>query len=279
MLAGVKGGPVSIATLSGRYYAMDRDKRWDRVTLAYQAIVEGRGVTAADPVGAVQASYQAGKNDEFVLPTVIGGYSGMKDGDGLIMANFRADRAREILSVLVDPAFDGFPRPRLPNFVTRLGMSEYSSDLNRFFEVLFPAESLTRIFGEVISDAGLTQLRIAETEKYAHVTFFFNGGREAVFPGEQRILVPSPKVATYDLKPEMSAPEVTDKLVAAIEGRHFRRYRGQLRQLAIWSAIPAFWRRPSRPWKPSTAVSAACGPRWRGPAAACWSPPTTEMPN
>ncbi len=220
-LAEVAGLAVGIATLSGRYYAMDRDKRWERVTLAYQAMVEAKGAKAADPVAAIEASYQAGKADEFVLPTVIGAYAGMKDGDGLIMANFRADRAREILSVLVDPAFDGFPRARVPQFVARLGMTEYSSDLNRFFDVLFPAESLTRILGEVISDAGLTQLRIAETEKYAHVTFFFNGGREAIFPGEERILVPSPKVATYDLQPEMSAPEVTDRLVAAIESGKF----------------------------------------------------------
>jgi 2,3-bisphosphoglycerate-independent phosphoglycerate mutase len=221
VLAEVAGTSISIATLSGRYYAMDRDKRWDRVTLTYQALVEGKGPKAADPVAAIEASYADGKTDEFVLPTVIGAYAGMKNGDGLIMANFRADRAREILSVLVDPDFESFPRAHLPQFATRLGMTEYSSDLNGFFEVLFPAESLTRILGEVVSDAGLTQLRIAETEKYAHVTFFFNGGREAVFPGEERILVPSPKVATYDLKPEMSAPEVTDKLVAAIDSGKF----------------------------------------------------------
>ncbi|PKU25368.1 2,3-bisphosphoglycerate-independent phosphoglycerate mutase [Telmatospirillum siberiense] len=220
-LADVAGHDVTVATLSGRYYAMDRDKRWDRVTLAYQAMVEAKGVKAADPVAAVATSYQAGKTDEFVIPTVVGDYAGMKDGDGLIMANFRADRAREILSSLVDPAFDGFPRAHLPKFAARLGMTEYSTDLNRFFEVLFPAESLTRILGEVVADAGLTQLRIAETEKYAHVTFFFNGGREAVFKGEERILVPSPKVATYDLQPEMSAPEVTDKLVEAIDGGKF----------------------------------------------------------
>lgn len=220
-LADVAGHDVTIGTLSGRYYAMDRDKRWDRVTLAYQAMVEAKGVAAADAVSAVEASYRNGKADEFVLPAVIGAYKGMQDGDGLIMANFRADRAREILSALVDPAFDGFPRAKLPEFAVRLGMAEYSTELNRFFEVLFPAESLSRILGEVVADAGLTQLRIAETEKYAHVTFFFNGGREAVFTGEERILVPSPKVATYDLQPEMSAPEVTDKLVEAIDGGKF----------------------------------------------------------
>jgi 2,3-bisphosphoglycerate-independent phosphoglycerate mutase len=216
-LAAVQGKNVTLATVSGRYYAMDRDKRWERVTLAYDAMVSAKGVVGTDGPSAIAASYDAGKTDEFVLPTVIGGYAGMKDGDGLLMANFRADRAREILTTLVDPAFDGFARSRQVTFAARLGMAEYSTDLNRFFDVLFPAESLTRILGEVVADAGLSQLRIAETEKYAHVTFFFNGGREDVFPHEDRILVPSPKVATYDLKPEMSAVEVTDKLVEAIE--------------------------------------------------------------
>jgi len=212
----VEGKAVSFATISGRYYAMDRDKRWDRVTLAYNAMVEAKGEEAADAIAAVDASYHNGKTDEFVLPTVIGGYQGMKDGDGLLMANYRSDRAREILTTLVDPAFDGFARPRVPAFAARLGMAEYSKDLNAFLTLLFPPESLSQILGEVVSDKGLTQLRIAETEKYAHVTFFFNGGREQVFPGEDHILINSPKVATYDLQPEMSAPEVTDKLVEAI---------------------------------------------------------------
>ncbi len=206
-----------IATVCGRYYAMDRDKRWDRVSLAWQALVEGRGERAADADGAIAASYAAGKTDEFVLPAVLDGYAGMQDGDGLLMANFRADRAREILTSLVDPAFDGFARPRLPAFAARLGMAEYSTALAPFFPALFPPESLTRILGELVSEAGRRQLRIAETEKYAHVTFFFNGGREQVYPGEDRILVDSPKVATYDLQPEMSAPAVTDKLVAAVQ--------------------------------------------------------------
>ncbi len=220
-LTDVRGHAVRVVTISGRYYAMDRDKRWDRVTLAYQAMVDADAPRAADPVTAIEASYRAGKTDEFVLPVVVGDYAGMKDGDGLIMANFRADRAREILTALVDPAFDGFSRHRQPEFAARLGMAEYSSDLNRFFAVLFPAESLTRILGEVVCDAGMSQLRIAETEKYAHVTFFFNGGREQVFPREDRILVPSPKVATYDLQPEMAAPEVTDRLVEAIGSGKF----------------------------------------------------------
>jgi 2,3-bisphosphoglycerate-independent phosphoglycerate mutase len=215
-MADVAGKAVSFATLSGRYYAMDRDKRWDRVTLAFNAMVDAKGETAPDAIAAVDASYHHGKTDEFVLPTVIGTYQGMKDGDGLLMANYRSDRAREILTTLVDPAFDGFTRARVPAFAARLGMAEYSKDLNAFLTLLFPPESLSHILGEVVSDAGLTQLRIAETEKYAHVTFFFNGGREQVFPGEDRILINSPKVATYDLQPEMSAPEVTDKLVEAI---------------------------------------------------------------
>jgi 2,3-bisphosphoglycerate-independent phosphoglycerate mutase len=209
-------GPGGIATVSGRYYAMDRDKRWDRVEKAWRCLVLGEGERAADPIAAVQQSYAAGKSDEFVLPTVIGGYSGMKDGDGILVANFRADRVREIGAALLDPAFDGFARPTTVRFAAALGMAEYSEALNRFFVSLFPPEELTETLGEVVARAGLKQLRIAETEKYAHVTFFFNGGREVEFPGEDRILVPSPKVATYDLKPEMSAYEVTEKLLAAI---------------------------------------------------------------
>ena len=212
----IAGLDAKIATVSGRYYAMDRDKRWDRVQLAYDAMVLGQGVAAATPLAAIDQSYAAGKADEFVLPTVIAGYGGMKDGDGLLMGNFRADRAREILLALVDPAFDGFARARVVTWAARLGLTEYSTDLNAFLGTLFPADSLSRILGEIVSEAGLSQLRIAETEKYAHVTFFFNGGRETVFEHEDRILIPSPKVATYDLQPAMSALEVTDRLVEAI---------------------------------------------------------------
>jgi 2,3-bisphosphoglycerate-independent phosphoglycerate mutase len=212
---------ISIATVSGRYYAMDRDNRWERVVLAYECLADAKGEVASDPRTSIERSYAAGKTDEFMLPTVMAGYAGMKDGDGLLMANFRADRAREILSALAEPVFDKFPRTRRVKFASLLGMSEYSSELNRLFASIYPAQSLHNILGQVIADAGLKQLRIAETEKYAHVTFFLNGGREEVFPGEERILVPSPKVATYDLKPEMSAPEVTDKLVAAIESGTF----------------------------------------------------------
>jgi 2,3-bisphosphoglycerate-independent phosphoglycerate mutase len=210
------GADIRVVTMSGRYYAMDRDKRWDRVGLAYDALVSGAGPVAPDARTVIDRSYDAGLTDEFILPTIVEGYAGMEDGDGLLMANFRADRAREILDALVDPAFSGFARSRVVTFAARLGMSDYSDHLNGFLTTLFPAQSLTHILGEVVCDAHMTQLRIAETEKYAHVTFFFNGGREQVFPGEDRILVPSPKVATYDQQPEMSAAEVTDRLVEAI---------------------------------------------------------------
>ena len=216
-LADVAGFDVTIATISGRYYAMDRDKRWDRVHLAFDAMMLGAPACALDPIAAIQASYDAGKTDEFMAPVALGGYDGMQDGDGLLMGNFRADRAREILHALVDPAFDGFVRARTVTMAAQLGLTEYSKDLRTLLGALFPAEPLSNILGEVAADAGLTQLRIAETEKYAHVTFFFNGGREQVYPGEDRILVPSPKVATYDLQPEMSAAEVADRMVAAIE--------------------------------------------------------------
>jgi 2,3-bisphosphoglycerate-independent phosphoglycerate mutase len=214
-------GDIKIATVSGRYYAMDRDKRWDRVEKAFRVLTEDTAGKAADPIAAVETAYARGETDEFVLPVAIGGYRGMRDGDGLLLANFRADRIREIGGALVDPGFAGFARPRHIDFSAALGLVEYSEELNRFLGVLFPPEDLEDTFGEVVSRAGLKQLRIAETEKYAHVTFFFNGGRETVFPGEERILVPSPKIATYDLQPEMSAPEVTDKVVAAIRSKKF----------------------------------------------------------
>jgi 2,3-bisphosphoglycerate-independent phosphoglycerate mutase len=214
-------GAVRIATVTGRYYAMDRDKRWDRVAKAYRALTAAAGERVADAIAAVAAAYKRGESDEFVLPTAVGDYPGMQDGDGLLFANFRADRIREIAGALLDPAFAGFARDKRLQFAAAIGLVEYSAELNRYLATLFPPEDLSETFGEVISEAGMTQLRIAETEKYAHVTFFFNGGRETVFPGEERILVPSPKVATYDLQPEMSAPEVTDKVVAAIRSGRF----------------------------------------------------------
>jgi len=208
---------VSMGTLSGRFYAMDRDERWERVSKAYDAMVCAKGERAASAQAAIAQSYDKGETDEFVLPTVIGEYAGMTDGDAILMANFRADRAREILSALADPAFDGFVREKTVSWAAKTGMVEYSSHHNGFMTALFPAQKLQNILGQVVAEAGLKQLRIAETEKYAHVTFFLNGGEEQVFEGEDRILVPSPKVATYDLQPEMSAPELTDKLVEAIE--------------------------------------------------------------
>lgn len=217
-IAGVSN--IEIATVSGRYYAMDRDKRWERVQKAYIALTQ---ITPSkkNAIEAVEQNYADNINDEFVLPVAIGNYHGMNDGDGLFMCNFRADRAREILTVLLDPEFKDFPRNKTIKFSASLGMIEYSSQLAKFIPALFAPEALTNILGEIIADAGLKQLRIAETEKYAHVTFFFNGGREQEFTGEERILVPSPKVATYDEKPEMSAYEVTEKLVAAIESEKF----------------------------------------------------------
>jgi 2,3-bisphosphoglycerate-independent phosphoglycerate mutase len=217
----VEAEGLEIATVSGRYYAMDRDNRWDRVERAYRALVAAEGRRAETPAAAVEASYRAGITDEFIEPCVIGGYAGMEDGDGVLMANFRADRARQLLSALLDPDFSGFTRSTIPRFAAALGMAEYSTELSRRMSTIFPADRLDDTLGDVAAKAGLKQLRIAETEKYAHVTFFFNGGREAVFPGEARVLVPSPKVATYDLQPEMSAFEVTDRLVAAIDGGQF----------------------------------------------------------
>lgn len=212
---------VRFGTIGGRYFAMDRDKRWDRVELAYNSFLGQSDFIAESAAAAVKAGYARKETDEFIKPTVIAGFGGMQDGDGLLMANFRADRARQILTVLLDPAFDGFSRKRVVKFGTVLGVVEYSRDLAKLMPCLFPPSELKNTLGEIVAAAGLKQLRIAETEKYAHVTFFFNGGEETLFPGEERILVPSPKVATYDLKPEMSADEVTDKLVAAIAEERF----------------------------------------------------------
>lgn len=212
---------IKIATVSGRYYAMDRDKRWDRVMLAYNVIVAGEGVHKATAEAAIKDSYHENRNDEFIIPSVIGQYGGAKDGDGVIIANFRADRAREIMEALTLKDFSASPRKKIINFSARLGMVSYSETLDGVMPCLFTNETPKNILPEVIAEAGLKQLRIAETEKYAHVTFFFSGGREEKFPGEERVLVPSPKVATYDLKPEMSAPELTRELVAAIDSGKF----------------------------------------------------------
>jgi 2,3-bisphosphoglycerate-independent phosphoglycerate mutase len=207
---------VPVVTVTGRYFAMDRDKRWERVSQAYAAMADAEGAHAETPKAAIEAAYAAGKFDEFVPATVIGDYAGMKDGDAILCFNFRADRVREILAALLDPAFDGFPRKDVITFAAAVGMTRYSDALAPFLGVLFAPDHLKNILGEVVANAGKTQLRMAETEKFAHVTYFLNGGQEALFKGEDRIMVPSPKVATYDLQPEMSAPELTDKAVEAI---------------------------------------------------------------
>lgn len=218
----VKGLPrLKIATISGRYFGMDRDRRWERTKLVYDAIMRGWGQSGDDPIAAILENHQLGISDEFVKPTVIGEYEGVRVGDGVLFTNYRADRIRQIVASLVDPEFEGFDRGSFIPFAAALGMSEYSRHLDQFMPALFPAIELANTIGQVVSQAGLTQLRIAETEKYAHVTFFFSGGEEQKFPGEERILIPSPKVATYDLKPEMSAAELTDKLVEAVESNKF----------------------------------------------------------
>lgn len=212
---------VKIATISGRFYAMDRDNRWDRVELAVDNMTLAMGEKFANPTEAMEKSYNKKINDEFILPCVIGDYTGFEDDDAILMANYRSDRAREITSALADKEFKGFVRKKEFKLCDAIGMTEYSSDHNRFLNVIFGPQTLTNIYGEIISKNGMKQLRIAETEKYAHVTFFFNGGEEAVYEGEERILIPSPKVATYDLKPEMSLYEVTENLTKAIESKKF----------------------------------------------------------
>ncbi|MEX0751804.1 MAG: 2,3-bisphosphoglycerate-independent phosphoglycerate mutase [Xanthobacteraceae bacterium] len=207
---------VSIATVCGRYYAMDRDNRWDRVAKAYTMIVEAKGKRFPDVHALIADAYAQGINDEFMLPAAIGDYQGMRDGDGVFCFNFRPDRVREILAALLDPAFSGFPRRRTVRFSAAAGMTQYSKELDAFLQTIFPRQILLNVLGQVVADAGGTQLRMAETEKYPHVTYFLNGGEETQYPGEDRMMVASPKVATYDLQPEMSAPELTDKAAAAI---------------------------------------------------------------
>ena len=207
---------VRIGTVCGRYYAMDRDNRWDRVARAYGAIARGEGARAPDALAAVRAAHAAGTTDEFILPTVIGDYAGLADGDGFFCLNFRADRAREILAALARPDFDGFDRGPAPRLAARLGMAEYSEAHNEWYDAVFPRRAIGNTLGEWVAAHGLTQFRVAETEKYPHVTFFLNGGRETAYAGEDRKMPPSPKVATYDLAPEMAAAEVADAVVGAI---------------------------------------------------------------
>ncbi len=207
-------GIGEIATICGRYYAMDRDKRWDRVEKAYDAMTLGHGFETATGCAAVDSAYEREENDEFVQPSVTGAGT-VNDGDAIIMYNFRPDRAREITRAFADPAFDGFIRKKTVKNLKYVCMTQYDASMPGV-EVAFPPQTLVNTFGDYIASLGLSQLRIAETEKYAHVTFFFNGGVEAPAPKEDRILVPSPKVPTYDLQPEMSAPEVTAQVLSQI---------------------------------------------------------------
>jgi len=211
---------IKIATISGRYYAMDRDQNWDRIKLAYDAIVLGIGEKNSDAILAVENSYKKSISDEFILPTILENYEGIENGDALIFANFRADRAREMSDAILNPAFQEFETKKI-DFSHRLAFTEYSEKLNNFYQILFPPIAVKNSLPEILSARGLTQLRIAETEKYAHVTFFFSCGQEKELAGESRIMVKSPAVATYDLKPEMSANEVGEKLRAAIASEKF----------------------------------------------------------
>ncbi len=207
---------AAFGSLCGRYYAMDRDKRWDRVEKAWNVLVQGKGMFHSDNAAtALQSAYDRDETDEFVSPTAIGAFTGIKDGDAVIFINFRADRAREISQAFIQQDFSGFERkaPKLAAFVC---MTQYLENLPA--EIAYPPEQLTNLLGQVLAEHGLSQLRIAETEKYAHVTFFFNGGEEQPFAGEHRLLVPSPKVATYDLQPEMSIGKLTEELDKAIRG-------------------------------------------------------------
>ena len=214
-------GGGRIASICGRYYAMDRDKRWERVRQAYDLITQGKAeFRSATAVEALHAAYARGETDEFVKASLVGEPMPMRDGDAVVFMNFRADRARQLTLALTEPGFDGFARERVPRLGYYCTLTRYGDDFSDL-PAAFPPQTVSNGFGEYLSRRGLKQLRIAETEKYAHVTYFFNGGIEAPYPGEDRILVPSPRVATYDLKPEMSAYEVTDKLVEAIKSRRY----------------------------------------------------------
>lgn len=211
-------GDIAVATVSGRFYAMDRDNRWDRVSRAFAVMTAGEGETAPSAAEAIAAAHEAGDTDEFVPPCAINGYAGMTDGDGLLFLNFRADRAREILAALADPDFDAFDASARPDFAAVAGMVEYSEKHNAYMDVLFPSEEIVNTLGAWVSSHDKRQMRLAETEKYPHVTFFLNGGAETPDTGEDRHVAPSPHIRTYDLQPEMAEPEVTHRLVEAIRG-------------------------------------------------------------
>jgi 2,3-bisphosphoglycerate-independent phosphoglycerate mutase len=213
---------VTIGTVIGRYYAMDRDARWERVMKAYNAIMDAEGACFPNALAAVANAYSQRQFDEFIAPAVIGDYRGISSGDGLLCFNFRSDRVREILGVILDPPQgSGFARRGSIQIAAAVGMTQYSEQLDALMQSIFPPLSFPNILGEIVAAAGRTQLRMAETEKYPHVTYFLNGGREEPYDGEARIMVPSPKVATYDMKPEMSAPELTGKAAIAIESGQF----------------------------------------------------------
>lgn len=213
-------GKGRTASIIGRYFAMDRDNRWDRVQAAYELITEGKSEFRAETaIDALHAAYERGESDEFVKATTIGEPVRVEDGDAVVFMNFRADRARELSRAFVESDFAGFPRQRPLRLASYVMLTQYAADIDA--PCAFPPSSLDNVLGEYLASQGKTQLRIAETEKYAHVTFFFSGGREEPFEGEERILIPSPQVATYDLQPEMSAPEVTDRIVEAIEQQRY----------------------------------------------------------
>ena len=208
---------ADVVTVTGRYYAMDRDNRWDRIAKAYKAIAQAQGHLEKSAKAAVNAAYARDENDEFILPTVLEGYEGVKDGDGLFCLNFRADRAREIMAALGDPKFDAFDTGKRPKFAALMGMAAYSDAHTSYMTTMYPKPDIVNTLGAWVSQQGLRQFRLAETEKYPHVTFFLNGGAETPVAGEDRYMAKSPDVATYDLKPEMSCGEVTDHFVQAID--------------------------------------------------------------
>jgi 2,3-bisphosphoglycerate-independent phosphoglycerate mutase len=212
---------ISIATIGGRYFGMDRDKKWDRTQIAYNAMSSAKGDKESNAKNAVKKSYDAGKNDEFVVPTIIGDYKGMEDDDSLFISNFRKDRVKQISTAFLDPEFNDFKRDKKIEFSAKLSMTKYSDEISKLMPILFPPEQHKNVLAEIISEKGLKQLHIAESEKYSHVTEFFNGGRETPFKGEEHVKIPSPKVASYDLKPEMSAHEVTEKLISAINSDEY----------------------------------------------------------
>ena len=214
---------IKIASLVGRFYSMDRDNRWERIKKAFDLIVYGKYDRKFPNISeGLEEAYKNNETDEFISPTLIGNYKGFEDGDSLIMVNFRADRVRELLTALLDPTFRQFEKDfNTPILSNNLGMTEYSTELSKFMNSIFVKEDIKDTLGEVISKANLKQLRLAETEKYPHVTFFFNGGEETVYPGETRVMIPSPKISTYDLQPEMSAKKVETKLISSIKNKTY----------------------------------------------------------